>query len=173
MAPKSTQSLQGSALSPSASAPKTTHFNKSCGHSNGVSNCRACWLHYNNGESWGIFCKHGTQKSRCRICKGRGVCEHDRLHFQCLKCNTGSRICHHSTYRERCELCKAESIKPDAASSSGHTSSNVQQAIRSVSPQPREGKYSVHAMYDIMHSIHSIHIIHMDAMDAMDAMLTL
>jgi hypothetical protein len=66
------------------SAPKATHFNKSCGHTTGHSNCRACWLHYNNGDSWGIFCKHGTQKSRCRICKGRGVCIHDRLHFQCL-----------------------------------------------------------------------------------------
>ena len=51
--------------------------------------CKACWSFLKKGESWGIFCPCGRQKSRCKTCSGSGVCAHARLQFQCLQSGTG------------------------------------------------------------------------------------
>jgi len=81
-----------------------------CGHMEAVHSCRACWLFHSPSNSWGIFCEHGTQKSRCKLCGGAGVCEHGCLRFQCLRCNTGSRFCIHKFFKDRCMLtpCREE-----------------------------------------------------------------
>ena len=101
----------------------------SCGHADPVRHCRACWLRQQNPTnptSWGIFCKHGTQKSRCLICKGAGVCQHQRLEFQCLICNRGSRICIHKTFRDRCLFCKNDAeLKEGTGDAQAHHNSSL------------------------------------------------
>jgi hypothetical protein len=83
-----------------------------CNHLQALHSCRACWLFNSLDKPWGIFCQHGTQKSRCRLCGGKGVCEHGCLEFQCLRCNTGSRLCIHKFFKDRCMLhpCQEERL---------------------------------------------------------------
>ncbi len=54
--------------------------NKLCQH--GLrSSCRACFPFSKNP-----LCPHGSRKSRCPQCKGKGLCEHDKQKGQCATC---------------------------------------------------------------------------------------
>jgi hypothetical protein len=116
-------------------APRKRQAASSCGHADPVRHCRACWLRQQiptNPTSWGIFCPHGTQQSRCLICKGAGVCVHQRLEFQCLMCNKGSRICIHKNFKDRCLFCKNHT-EPKEGTGDAQAHDNM-----SLSPPPKK-----------------------------------
>ena len=64
--------------------------------------CKQC--HFNSTK-----CKHGTNKSRCKKCKGSQICEHDKDKAYCRECN-GSRFCEHDKLKYECVKCGGAGI---------------------------------------------------------------
>jgi hypothetical protein len=59
------------------------------------------------------ICAHGIRKYDCRICKGRGICEHDRCRRKCVRCgNPVSRRCPHGRKKYDCIECNGRGICP-------------------------------------------------------------
>ena len=53
--------------------------------------------------------EHQKIRSRCKACRGSGICEHQKIRSRCKACGGGS-ICEHQKRRSRCKECGGAQI---------------------------------------------------------------
>lgn len=53
-------------------------------------------------------CPHRKNRHRCKLCKGREICMHDKLKYDCNLCSTS--FCSHGKKKYRCRECGGSSI---------------------------------------------------------------
>ncbi len=72
----------------------------------GLKSCKKC--NYNKSK-----CEHGTEKKKCKECKGSGICEHNKQKQACIDCNKSIacntcntvQVTKKSSFYPLCEAC--------------------------------------------------------------------
>jgi hypothetical protein len=64
----------------------------------GLKSCKKC--NYNKTK-----CSHGTEKKKCKECKGSGICEHNKQKQSCNQCRSPSSLCEHNKQKQSCGEC--------------------------------------------------------------------
>lgn len=62
------------------------------------------------GKSWRTMCKHNRDYIYCVTCGGHGICEHEKVRFNCIDCGAKDKRCEHGKYPQYCISCGGSSI---------------------------------------------------------------